>query len=87
MASIPKEVAVNCTIAGFENLRRGQPVDPRRWVQPAGYDLRLSELSGMRRGDPRVRRQWERHQAQRAAILAEDATREPPSAEREREEN
>ena len=81
MAAVPTSVGVNCTVTGFEALKKGRPVEPRRWVQPADHDIHLADLSEMRRGDPRVRRQWEAHQAARAARIAGEATGEPPSEE------
>ena len=52
MGSIPKEVAINCTRAGFKNIEKGVPVDSTRFTEGPDHRLNLGNLACIVKPNP-----------------------------------
>ena len=80
LCSIPEEKVVKYTRVGFECIRAGKPVEPRRWREGPNHNLYLGDLTPLLRPNAQTRRQWEKHKAE---MLAEAETTDPGRAEEE----
>ena len=77
LTAIPKETAIRYTRLGFECIRAGKPVEPKRWREGTKHNLYLADLRALVRPNPLTRQQWENWERQRQEQLAAADTAEP----------
>ena len=74
LGAVPVEIAVKYTRVGFECIRAGKTVEPKRWVEGPQHQLHLRDLRPLLRPDPLARAQLEKR---RAELLAAAETTVP----------
>ena len=77
LTTIPEEMVFRYTRLGFECIRAGKPVEPKRWREGPKHNLYLTDLRAMVRPNPLTRQQWENWERQRQEELAAAETAEP----------